>query len=239
MDIDFDNLIKLQNLDEEIRKTSLILEKIPAQLKDIDRSIDTQFQIVDKTKEKLAQNQKKRRTLEAEVQDIKVLIGKFKHQQSGVKTNKEYSALIKEIDEAQKRIDDKEEEIISEMLLADEIGEEIQAATAKANKAKEKLTQDKVALNAKNQSLVEEKKRLMKERDDIIPQIPKDQFILYENIFTKMDGIVLSPVTDDFCSMCQIRIRPQVLNELIAASKIILCENCGRILYWSKTNGAG
>ncbi|MFC2165013.1 zinc ribbon domain-containing protein [Acidobacteriota bacterium] len=234
MDIDFDNLIKLQNLDEEIRKTSVILEKIPTQLKDIDKNIENQFHIVDKAKEKLAQNQKKRRTLEAEVQDIKSQIGKYKHQQTGVKTNKEYSALIKEIDEAQRRIDAKEEEIISEMLGADEIGEEIQLATTKANKAKEKLTQDKATLNAKNKELEEEKTRLLQGRDEIIPLIPKDQFNLYKKTFKKMSGVVMSPVTGDFCSMCQIRIRPQVLNELIAASQIILCENCGRILYWSK-----
>jgi predicted nucleic acid-binding Zn-ribbon protein len=29
-----------------------------------------------------------------------------------------------------------------------------------------------------------------------------------------------------------VRIRPQVLNELLSTRKLILCENCGRILYW-------
>jgi hypothetical protein len=234
VDIDFDNLIKLQSIDEKIRETSLLLEKIPAQLKEIDKSIEAQFQIVEKAKEKLAQNQKKRRNLEADVQDIKAQIGRYKHQQAGVKTNKEYSALLKEINESQKRIDAKEEDIISEMLGADEIGEEIQSATAKANKAKEKLTQDKAVLNTKNQELEEEKKRLLLSRDEIIPRIPKDQYSLYKKAFKKMNGLVMSPVTGDFCSMCQIRIRPQVLNELIAANQIILCENCGRILYWLK-----
>jgi len=232
VDIDFNNLNKLQNLDEEIRKISLLLEKIPTQLKDIDKSIESQFRIVDKAKENLSQNQKKRRNMEADVQDIKAQIGKYKHQQTGVKTNKEYRALLKEIEEAQKRIDAKEEEIISEMLVADEIGEEIQSATAKANEAKEKLTRDKAVLNTKNQEMEEEKKRILQERDDVIPQIPKDQCSLYKKIFIKKSGIVMSPVTGDFCSMCQIRIRPQVLNELRAANQIILCENCGRILYW-------
>jgi len=234
VDIDFDKLIRLQHLDEKIRKTSLLLDKIPTELEDIDKSIEAQFQIVEEAKEKLALNQKKRRNLEADVQDIKAQIGKFKHQQSGVKTNKEYSALLKEIEEAQKRIDAREEEIISEMLIADEIGEEIKSATGKADKAKEKLTKKKALLDEKKQELLEERKSLLRERDEIIPQIPKGQFSLYQNIFKKMHGIVMSPVTDDFCSMCQIRIRPQVLNELIAANQIILCENCGRILYWSK-----
>lgn len=49
-----------------------------------------------------------------------------------------------------------------------------------------------------------------------------------------MSGIALSPVTDDFCSMCHMRIRPQVLNELKEAKKLIICEACGRILYWKQ-----
>jgi predicted nucleic acid-binding Zn-ribbon protein len=32
--------------------------------------------------------------------------------------------------------------------------------------------------------------------------------------------------------LCHVRIRPQVLNELLSTHKLILCENCGRILFW-------
>ncbi|MGD8538216.1 MAG: C4-type zinc ribbon domain-containing protein [Candidatus Aminicenantes bacterium] len=231
MDIDFDKLINLQNLDEEIKQTTLILEKIPLQLKDIDANIESQFQAVSQAKEKLAQNQKLRRSLEGDIQAVKAQIDKYKHQLGGVKTNKEYSALLKEIEEAQSKIDQKEEEIISEMLNADDIGEEIRKAELKANEAKEKLGKDKDALVLKRKELEEKNKELTQKKDDLIPQIPKEQSKLYLEIFKKKNGIPLSPVTDDFCSMCQIRIRPQVLNELRAENQIILCENCGRILY--------
>jgi len=234
VDIDFSNLIQLQNLDEEIRQTSLLLERIPSQLDEIDRNIEAQFKAVETAREKLALNQKKRRESEVNVQDIREQIRKFQHQQSGVKTNKEYSALLKEIEEAQNKIDAVEEEIISQMLAADEIGADIQKTTDKANRAKEKLSQDKEALRIKQQELLEREKQLHSERERLFPKIPKDQASLYQQLFSKKNGIVLSSVTDDFCSMCQIRIRPQVLNEMKAEIKIILCENCGRILYWTK-----
>ena len=70
MDIDFDKLINLQNLDDEIRQTTLILEKIPLQLKDIDTNIESQFQAVSQAKDKLAQNQKRRRALEGDIQAV-------------------------------------------------------------------------------------------------------------------------------------------------------------------------
>ena len=234
MDIDFDRLIELQNLDEEIKKTSLFLEKIPHQMKEIDRNIDEQFKKVETAKEKLGINQKMRRELEADVQDIKEQIRKFRHQQSGVKTNKEYTALLKEIEEAQNKIDAKEEKIISQMLVADEIGDEILTAAKKANLAKEKLSKEKEELEKKRKELQENYKQLSEQRESLLPEIPKDLAGLYQQLFAKKHGIVMSPVTDDFCSMCQIRIRPQVLNELKAESQIILCENCGRILYWVK-----
>jgi predicted nucleic acid-binding Zn-ribbon protein len=234
VEIDFDKLINLQNLDEEIRQTTFILEKIPLQLKDIDKNIETQFQAVAQAQDKLAQNQKRRRTLEGDIQDVKAHIDKYKHQLGGVKTNKEYSALLKEIEDAQSKIDQKEEMIISEMLNADDIGEEIRKAELKAADAKEKLSKDKEALILKRKELEEKNKELTQKKEALLPLIPKEQSKLYLEIFKKKSGIPLSPVTDDFCSMCQIRIRPQVLNELRAETQIILCENCGRILYIKK-----
>jgi predicted nucleic acid-binding Zn-ribbon protein len=203
-------------------------------LKDIDSEIESQFQAVAKAQEKLAQNQKRRRTLEADIQDVKAHIDKYKHQLSGVKTNKEYSALLKEIEDAQSQIDQKEEMIISEMLNADDIGEEIRKAELKAAEAKEKLSKDKDSLILKRKELEEKNHTLTQKKEALLPLIPKEQSQLYLKIFKKKNGIPLSPVTDDFCSLCQIRIRPQVLNELREETQIILCENCGRILYIEK-----
>lgn len=234
MDVNFESLINLQNLDERIKKISLFLEKTPPYLKEINEKINSAFQIVTEAKEKLAKNQKKRRGLEADVQDVKALIAKLRHQSNGVKSNKEYRAISKEIEEAEKKIEALEEEIISEMLAADEIENEIQKAEATAKKNQERLLKEKEDFVTKSKEKEKERNNIISQKEKILPEIPDQQVKLYLKIFDKNNGIALSPVTDDFCSICQIRIRPQVLNELIAQSKIILCENCGRILYYKK-----
>lgn len=234
MDIDFEKLIHLQHIDEEIQKTTLFLENIPSQIEDIDGKIKTSSQAVTKAKQELAQNQKKRRDLEAEVQDIKPQISKYKRQLNEVKTNKEYSSLLKEIEESQKKVEALEEEIINEMLAADDIEVEIREATQKADEAKGKFSKDKDGLFQEKKQMEGKRKKLLQEREGIIPQIPSEQTTLYTKIFHKKNSIALSPVRDEFCSMCHMRIRPQVLNELKEENKIILCENCGRILYWKK-----
>ena len=232
MDINFDSLIKLQKLDEEIKKLSAFLENIPDKLAEIDDKIETSFKIVTSAKEKLSQNQQKRRTFEGDVQDQKIKIEKYRKQLSGVKTNIEYTSLLKEIASVEKIIGQLEEDIISEMLTADDIENDIQTSEKKANEAKEKLLKEKDIYLQEKEAKEKEKEEFQSEREKLIPNIRASQMSLYKSIFRKNLGIALSPVTDDFCSMCQIRIRPQVLNELIEQSSIILCENCGRILYW-------
>jgi len=234
VDIDFEKLIHLQHIDEEIQKTTLFLENIPSQIEDIDGKIKTSSQAVTKAKQELAQNQKKRRDLEAEVQDIKPQISKYKRQLNEVKTNKEYSSLLKEIEESQKKVEALEEEIINEMLAADDIEVEIREVTQKADEAEGKFSKDKDGLFQEKKQMEGKRKKLLQEREGIIPQIPSEQTTLYTKIFHKKNSIALSPVRDEFCSMCHMRIRPQVLNELKEENKIILCENCGRILYWKK-----
>ncbi len=232
MEIDFEKLIHLQRLDSEIRQVNLFLENTPPLIEEIDKKIEKSSKLAAAAKEKLVENQKKRRDLEAEVKVIKAQVAKYKRQLNEVKTNKEYSAMLKEIEESERKADNLEEEIIAEMLRADEIEAEIKEANRRFAEAKEKFSQEKEAIFLKKKELEEKARQLDQDRQELLPQIPADQVALYLRISNKKSGIALSPVMDDFCAMCHMRIRPQILNELRDTGKLILCENCGRILYW-------
>ncbi len=232
VDIEFKNLITLQQIDGKLIEVSHFLNAVPSKLKSIDKKIEASFQIVTNANDKLTENQKKRRDVEAKVQDTKTLISKYKRQLSDVRTNKEYTSLLHEIAEIEKKGDSLEEEIISEMLKADDIEEEIKSATQKAEDAKKNLTKQKASLLNKKAEQDEIKANLLVEKENLLPKIPSDQIKLYNKISIINNGISLSIVTGDFCSMCHMRIRPQVLNELKGETSIILCENCGRILHF-------
>jgi len=232
VDIEFEKLIQLQKLDAEIKNTSLFLENIPRQIEDINKKKENSLKIITLAKEKMAQNQKKRRDLEAEVKDVKAKISKYNLQLNDVKTNIEYKSLLKEIEEAQKNISEMEDEIINEMLIADEIEEEIKEATQKYSEVEKEFSKEKEILEQKQRESETKKKELNQEKEELISKIPDDRAGLYSQIFKSKNGIALSPLTGDFCSLCHMRVRPQVLNELKGNETIILCENCGRILYF-------
>lgn len=231
MDIEFEKLINLQKFDKEITDVSLFLENIPSKIEEINKKIETSSQIVTLAKEKMIQNQKKRRDLEAAVKDIKEQISKYNRQLNEVKTNKEYSILLKEIEEAKQKDNDMEEEIISEMLSADEIEDEIKTASQKYSEAEEKFSKEKDVLQQEKKKFEAKRDKLNQKKEKLVPKIPSDQVSLYLKIYKRNSGIALSPVKEEFCSLCHLRIRPQVINELKGKEKIILCENCGRILY--------
>jgi len=243
VEIDFEKLILLQELDTEIKQTTLFLESLPRLIEDIDRKIKAGSQAVAEAKERLAGNQKARRDLEASVKDVKARVAKFKRQLGEVKTNKEYTALLHEIEESQREVDAVEEKIISEMLAADDIEEEIKAATRRQGQDHESLRAEQAVLERKRQEMTTRRDALIGQREALVPLIPADQMKLYMSIFNKKSGAALSAVRNEFCSLCHVRIRPQMINEIRDRSKIYLCENCGRILYWiakpEKEKGSG
>jgi predicted nucleic acid-binding Zn-ribbon protein len=233
VDIDFDLIIQLQQLDSEIRNAALVIEGIPRLAQDVDKRIQATTKLVADAKDKMAQNQKKRRDLENEVKDMKVQIGKYKRQLNEVKTNKEYTSLLHEIEETQHKIDTLEEAIIAEMLAADDVEEEIKAALHRQSQEEDSLKKEKVVLDEKLKETEARFAALNKDREALLPRIPREQVKLYEAISQKKGGTALSPVTGDFCAMCHMRVRPQMINEIRDKVKVILCENCGRILYWT------
>ncbi|HDJ23130.1 MAG TPA: hypothetical protein ENF17_04480, partial [Candidatus Aminicenantes bacterium] len=101
MDIAFENLIKLQRIDVEIRELSLFLENFPAKEREIEKKIEEASRELNDIKDKLNLNQKKRRGLESEAQDLREKIKKYKHQLNDVKSNLEYRSLLKEIEATQ------------------------------------------------------------------------------------------------------------------------------------------
>lgn len=231
MDIDFDLIIELQRLDSDIHNATLVLEGVPRLVQDVDKRIEATTKLVADAKGKLAENQKKRRDLENEVKDLKAQIGKYKRQLNEVKTNKEYTALLHEIEQAQQKVDALEEAIIAEMLVADDVEEEIQAALHKQSQEEDVLRKERLVLEDKMRETEARLAALNREREALLPRVPREQMKLYQAIFQKKGGTALSPVTGDFCAMCHMRVRPQMLNEIRDKSSVILCENCGRILY--------
>ncbi len=221
----------LQLLDDKIKDLEISFKEIPAIIKKLETERDGKASVIQTTKDKLKQNIKEREKLEKEILQIREKTGKYKDQMNKATTNKEYQGFIAEIKYEDDHIITIEEKIIEKMLESDEILKEITVneddfikISGDYNKRIEELK--KTIDN--NKQLVSE---LRVDKDALRPKIHAKLLVMYDVMARKKTGVAVALVETEFCGACNVKIRPQRINELLSSTEISFCESCGRILY--------
>jgi len=232
MNSDLKQLIRLQTIDLSIQELRTRIDKFPGISKALDQKLKSAQTAVDTAKENAKSNQGGRKKLEAEIASIETKISKYRDQMMAVKTNEEYRALQHEIDHAQKAIRKLEDDILNLMIEAETGQAELKGAEAA-------LKQDQEKVHAERKQLEEENKRdlsaldsYLKERKEIETAVSPDLVSRYERIRKHRGGVGVAAARNEVCEICQVRIRPQVFQEIRKNDQIIACDACQRILYF-------
>ena len=100
--------------------------------------------------------------------------------------------------------------------------------------AREAEAQQNEAVVRKKLATVEEELAGVRgERESRARELPKGLLGDYEKILRARGGVaVVAVTTSAICGGCRVAIRPQAIQELKAASVLMVCESCGRYLYW-------
>jgi predicted nucleic acid-binding Zn-ribbon protein len=224
-------LYHLQQRDDQISKIETEIKEIPLTIKQLEEERDSKKNIIDNVKIKRQENVKIRETLEKEILLIKEKINKYREQMNKSTTNKEYQGFLIEIKFEENQISTVEEKIIQRMLEFDEIMDEIRERENDFNHIAAEYNQRIKELNNhleyNNAKLNDENKK----KSELRKKIPQNLIKVYDNLFQKKAGKVISVVETEFCGICNMKIRPQLLNEIISTNNLFICENCGRILY--------
>ena len=226
-----DTLYALQQKDDQLKEIENTIKEIPLQIKELEDERDSRSDMIEKAKKKLQHNSEERKKLEREIAAIKDKIAKYKEQMKKVTTNKEYQGFSNEIKFEESNIGVVEEKIIEKMVESDEIMGKIREAENEFNKIAETYNQQikdmRSNLDYHKNKLAEETKNKMTLRTRVEAKLLK----AYDNLYAKKAGKVVSYVQTDFCGVCNIKIRPQVLSEMIISNDVLICESCGRILF--------
>jgi predicted nucleic acid-binding Zn-ribbon protein len=229
---DLHHLIQLQQLETEIDTMRRRIAEIPALQEAMAARFADQQAVVASAKERLAENQAARREIEKEVAAVQTRLSRYKDQLMEVKTNKEYQAMQHEIASAQDGIRAQEDKILESM-------EEAEALTAALKTAEAELKQQEAAISAERTVLEAEAVELQKQADEkqgarasIAAQISAPALRLFEHVARQRKGQALAEARDGVCTVCHVRLRPQVFNEVRRNESLIQCESCLRILYF-------
>jgi len=233
MNADLQRLIDLQRIDSLAHDGHRRIASEPDVQRQLDARLEQARQLVVTAKERLAQNLAARRQIEKEVAVHQTRLSKFRDQLMAVKTNVEYQAMQKEIAYAQAEVKALEDRILERMLEADELGASVKAAEADFASGQKAVEADRRALTSEVAALKTRLEELSAERRVIVSAVDPAVLATFERLADRRQGVAVAEARDGVCTICHVRLRPQVFNSVRRNEEIIQCDSCHRILYFA------
>lgn len=224
-------LYKLQLIDSKIGKLTAIRGELPMEVSDLEDEIvgqETRLENltaeVKKMDESIAANKGK-------IADAKALVKKYEKQLDNVKNNREFDALNKEIEiqgleqqALEKRIKNTQFDIEQKKMAIDSLKLELEGRVLDLKNKKSEL--DNIV-----EETQKEEDELMKVRANAVKVADERLVHSYDRIRKSVkNGIGVATIDRDSCSGCFAGIPPQRQSDIKQRKKIIVCENCGRVL---------
>ena len=148
-----------------------------------------------------------------------------------IKTQKEYVAILKEVDTAKKlakelqsSIDAKNEILTSLLADKEEKDGELAASTEQADARCAEIDAAMVSVNEKFAKMTSQRKALLEE-------LPKKMRKRYELLMSRRAGVAVVEARDGACYGCHMHLPPQMYNSLFVAEEVQSCPHCNRLLY--------
>jgi uncharacterized protein len=232
MNADLERLIALQRLDTASHDAQRRLAEEPERVKALDARLETSKLQVAAAKEQLAKNQSARREIEKDVAVHQGRLSKFREQAMAVKTNQEYHAIQHEIAFAQTEIKTREDRILELMVQADELTANVKRSEAGIAAEQKAVEADRKALAAELTELKAAQQRMAQERAALVAAIPPQVLAIFDLVAKRRHGVAVAEARDGICTICHVRLRPQVFNTIRRNSEIMQCDSCQRILYY-------
>jgi uncharacterized protein len=232
MNADLERIIALQKLVTAAHDAERRLAEEPEREKGFAARLEAARQRVAAAKERLTDNQNARRAIEKEVAVHQGRLSKFRETAMAVKTNQEYHAVQKEIGFAQAEIKTLEDRILELMVEADDL-------MAFLKRAEGELASEEKSVDAERRAMADEltvlKSSLEKialERHALVRDLNPNTLAIFELVARRRNGVAVAQAREGICTVCHVRLRPQVFNSVLRNDQIIQCDSCQRILYY-------
>ncbi len=222
----------LHHADVELRGFDSELATLPRKKAAIEAQIVADRAALDAAKGALDGLAKDRKRLELEVQDFEARRSKYKGQLGEVKTNKEYTALLHEIENVEREIRSRED-LILEAMEKVEGGQAKVKAEESAFKGVEAERREEIkAIEARIKECEAERSAVGATREKKVAVLKPDLLAEYSRILARR-GTALAEAKDGVCTMCHVKLRAQVFVDVKRNDAIITCSSCSRIMFFN------
>lgn len=153
MNQDLRRLVRLQEIMLTLAELAARIEAVPAEVAGLEKDLLAAQDAMGRERTALLDLHKDRRRLEIELQDVEARIAKYQSQLLEVKTNKEYQAMLKEIENVRAERAGLDERILVEMEAGDRRNAEIKTLEETLERKRRATDEGKKRLDAEIQDL--------------------------------------------------------------------------------------
>lgn len=225
-------MVELQFLED--KKSGLVRtrEETPRRIEELDKQFAEFEGEFHQKKTEYDNALKMRRSLEQEVKDLENKLARSKSRTHEVKNNREYQALLKEIEDLRVSVGGKEDQILEYMEVIERLDKEVKSADKALQSRRGQLAEDKKEVQQESELVAVRLKNLEALQDEVRRKMDPAIAKRYDFLVEKRAGSGIAPVQDGTCQLCHLSLPPQKYVELQRDDAIMNCPSCLRFIYW-------
>lgn len=231
-------LVKLFEADRKLRDAQSRLDSAAHDVRIQERRVSDLTDKLQSTQKSLKENQAKHANLEMDLKSRDQLIEKLRTQQQGAKNNKEYQALLVEINTRKLDRGKVEEQALGLIETVERQKGEVAQHTTQLEGEKKKLETMKAEINDRLTQLQAEVDAVKPERSAAEAQLPAKIRDLFNRLADRYDGEAMAGIDrpdrrkeEYLCTACNMDLVRDIYNKLNSRDDVVFCPNCQRMLF--------
>jgi uncharacterized protein len=242
-----DDIIHLQETLTELAAAQEQLSGIPDWMRELHEEHSRRHGEIEELEATVEAARGERRTAEDEIAVAQEHLKRYQQQINQVSTQREYGALLAEIDTSKAQISSAEERGIAAMERREEAERQLAAAREAFRDLDERYTAELAKWESEKPDIAARVERLEGAAEVLKERIPRGQLAQFERIRERHGGEGLAPIQEIdrggrgprfwHCGACNYSVRPQVVVEIRNHGSLVQCESCKRILYLPEEEG--
>jgi hypothetical protein len=223
-------LMQLQKIELRIMRIDKERKQLQSRRTSLSEKLTSNQRKLSQYREKLKEVELLRRQRELELKSEVEKVKRWEKRLPEVKNSKEYQALVREIASTKKSNSELEDEVLKLMEQGEEIQQNISSLQRQVDSLKEQFGKEDESIARQIEDLKQQIENEESLKRNASSGIDPSLLSKYETISKRRNGIAITPVKDCMCLGCNMKIPPQIYNEVQKFTSIQFCPMCNRII---------
>jgi len=230
-------LRELQCLDQQLIQLDEKRRQLEGAVSEQRQQMARVQEMVDSLADEMASFQARRRELNDAIAEEEQKIERSDARLPDIKTQKEYVAVLKEIDTAKAMIRDLQAQLT-------EVDSQLESLGGDRTEKEEELATLSEAIEAKQAEVDQEMasftssvEEMTGRKDELLEQVPAGVRKRYQTLISRRGGLAVVEARNGACTGCNMHLPPQLYNSLFKFDKPQYCPHCNRLIYVQAEQG--